>query len=108
MAPPARIGVHPLFGSDVCGATVLPKRVKVPFSRSCHTLLLTAWRAKDRKAGSGSYFLRYSGFPLHPRQVSACSASGLSEGTCLPIRLPDPQEFHAPSEVEESCTQSEL
>lgn len=48
-------------------------------SHALHTLLLAAWRAKDRKAGLGSYLLHFSGFPLHPHLVSACSPSGLSE-----------------------------
>lgn len=74
---PALLGVHPLFSRTRGRAAALLKRVKVPFSRSLHTLLLTAWRAKGRKAGSGSYLLRYSGFPLHPHPVSACSPSGL-------------------------------
>lgn len=76
---PALIGVHPLFSGTAGRATVLLKRVKVPFSRSLHTLLLAAWRAKDRKAGSGSYHLHYCGFPLHPHLVSACSPSGRIE-----------------------------
>lgn len=42
---PAWIGVHPLFGRD----TVSPRHVKVPFPRSFHTLLLSAWRAEERK-----------------------------------------------------------
>lgn len=48
-------------------------------SHALHTLLLAAWRAKDRKAGLRSCLLHFSGFPLHPHLVSACSPSGLSK-----------------------------
>lgn len=66
-------------------------------------------RGKERKAGSGSYLLHYSGFPLHPRPESACSPSRLSERELVSHQIIWlSQEFHALSEVEECCTQSKL
>lgn len=79
---------RPSFICQCCGQGYCPaKACESAFSCSFQTLLLTAWRAKDGKAGSGGYLLRYSGFPLHPRP--ACSPSRLSERQSLPIRLPD-------------------
>lgn len=84
--------------------------MKVPFSCCFHILLLTAWRAKERKAKLvlGVIFFILD-FPSILAQSQLVHPRGSVRGNLLAHQITQlSQEFHAPSEVEGGCTESEL
>lgn len=98
------MGVHPLFGQDYPLTEVCESAILTLFSQPP----LTAWRGRERQVLGVTFFIILD-FPSILAQSRLVHPLGSVRGNEFAHQITRlSQEFHAPSEEQEGCTESEL